>query len=625
MMMRTRTLVSDSTPTLRSHVMLPLGPADRPPSAPAPRAALRVVALLAVLVGLTGPVAHAQSADNVLVVINAQSQDSVRVGEYYAAKRAIAADHQVRINAPVTETVARPVFEASIEGPIAAWLAKNNLQDKILYIVLTKGVPLRVAGTDGREGTIASVDSELTLLYRKLMGLPVSAIGPLPNPYYLGDVAVTAAKPFTRYAADMYLVTRLDAFTADEAVKLVDRSIAPATDGAFVLDEKATLVDRGGDSWLEAAAERLKSTMGARVLLETTRALATTSGPVMGYYSWGSNDPSNQLRRFGFRFVNGAIGGMFVSTDGRTFTAPLPAWQPGPTSQSLAADLIRDGITGVSAHVAEPYLDATIRPQILFPAYVAGFNLAEAYYLGMPYLSWQTVVIGDPLCSPFGRKPLVDGDLHKGLDPDLELPALFAERRLALATQSGLNPVAVKLVLKLDGQLARGDRSSVEVILMRATELEPRLSAAQVQLGAMFDERGQFDKAVERYRSALATDSSNVVALNNLAYDLAVHGGSVSEALTLAERAYRLAPTAVVADTLGWIHHLLNNDRLAAPYLEAAAKALPGNADILAHAAVVHGALGDLERARTELDAAIKIDPRVTERAEVKALRERLK
>jgi len=63
----------------------------------------------------------------------------------------------------------------------------------------------------------------------------------------------------------------------------------------------------------------------------------------------------------------------------------------------VAGDLIREGVTGISAHVAEPYLDATVRPEVLFPAYVQGLNLAESFYLGIPFLSWQTVVVGDPL------------------------------------------------------------------------------------------------------------------------------------------------------------------------------------------------------------------------------------
>ena len=78
---------------------------------------------------------------------------------------------------------------------------------------------------------------------------------------------------------------------------------------------------------------------------------------------------------------------MFVSTDARTFKEPPAEWNIGKwgqqkgyfegSPQSLTGDLIRAGVTGVSGHVAEPYLDGSARPQILFPAYVAGFNLAE--------------------------------------------------------------------------------------------------------------------------------------------------------------------------------------------------------------------------------------------------------
>ena len=42
---------------------------------------------------------------------------------------------------------------------------------------------------------------------------------------------------------------------------------------------------------------------------------------------------------------------------------------------------------------------------MLFPAYLAGFNLIESFYLAIPHLSWQTIVVGDPLCAPFPRIP----------------------------------------------------------------------------------------------------------------------------------------------------------------------------------------------------------------------------
>ena len=87
------------------------------------------------------------------------------------------------------------------------------------------------------------------------------------------------------------------------------------------------------------------------------------------------------------------------------------------SSQTLAGDLIRGGVTGVAAQVTEPYFDGAVRPDILFPLYARGFNLAEVFYLSMPSLSWQTVVIGDPLCSPFSGKTLSEHEIDAGIDP----------------------------------------------------------------------------------------------------------------------------------------------------------------------------------------------------------------
>ena len=590
-----------------------------------------VALAIACLFGLPR-LATAQTGENVVVVINETSPASVQIGEYYARARAVPSDQVVRVKTVTTDTIQRPEYERNLEGPLITHLLKKNLQDRVLYVVLTKGVPLRIAGTEGRTGSIASVDSELTLLYRRITGGAVPVVGHVANPYFLGEKPLTEARPFTRINSDIYLVTRLDGFSVDDVLKLIDRATSPVRDGRIVLDQKATLIDRGGDEWLQETANRLRdSGAGERVVLEVTRSVASTSGPVLGYYSWGSNDPANKLRRFAMEFVPGALAGMFVSTDGRTFTEPPPDWapndpkRPGFGSQSLAGDLIRDGITGVAAHVTEPFLDATIRPQVLFPAYLAGFNLAESYYLAMPFLSWQTVIIGDPLCVPFPRKALTPEDLTKGIDPETDLPILYQERRLATLAKTGFNPEALKFTMKADAQMRLDNRAEAEKALVRATEIEPKLISSHLALATIYDEASDYAKANERYRTVLALDPQNAVALNNLAYLLAVHHKQPKEGLPLAERAYTLTKSPIIADTLGWIHHLLGDNLAALPLVDRAVAAVPGNVDVLVHAAIVHGALNDLTRAKAELDAAEKIDPKVKERPEVMALRARMK
>ncbi len=146
-------------------------------------------------------------------------------------------------------------------------------------------------------------------------------------------------------------------------------------------------------------------------------------------------------------FVPGSIAATLASSDARTFLPPPESWVPAASNdpatffagsaEALIGDLIRDGVTGVAGQVGEPYLLGAVRPDILFPAYLAGFNLAEAFYLATPALSWQTVVVGDPLCRPFSGRSLTSAELEEATDPQTGLPGLFAKRRLAQAVASG--------------------------------------------------------------------------------------------------------------------------------------------------------------------------------------------
>src|SRR4030095_14921110 len=155
-------------------------------------------------------------------------------------------------------------------------------------------------------------------------------------------------------------------------------------------------------------------------------------------------------------------------------------------------------------------------------------------------------------------------------------------------------------------------------------DLDAPLSQAHRALASLYEVRGDYDKAIDRYHRILASDPQDLVALNKLAYALAERKQNPKEALPLAERAYKQSPTGTVADTLGWIHHLLGDDRSAGPLLERAVLDSPDIAEIQLHAAIVHSGLNDLPRARQELAAAEKLDPGLAERADVKALRSRL-
>jgi len=196
-----------------------------------------ICAFLALSLRVAAP-AYAQSAENVAVVINDNSPQSQRIGEHYARTRSLPPENVLRVRVSTQETIERGVYASLIEAPIAAALRRAGLQDRILYLVLTKGVPIRIAGTTGLNGTLSSVDAELTLLYRRMTGEAVPVAGKIDNPYFLGSRDLREALPFSHREHDIYLVTRLDAFTVDQALALIDKAQTTTAAGQIVLDQR---------------------------------------------------------------------------------------------------------------------------------------------------------------------------------------------------------------------------------------------------------------------------------------------------------------------------------------------------------------------------------------------------
>ncbi len=339
---------------------------------------------------------------NVTLVVNDKSEISRRLASFYIAWHSLQPSQVCRLSVSEDESVSRDGYEKSIAGPLGDCLKRSGRVEKTYYIVLTQGLPLRVLGPGGKdirkvEG--ASLDSELAFLYLVLHGKKPPLAGPLDNPFYR-----RREQAFSHPAFPIYLVTRLAGYTFEDARRAVERCRGARNTGKVVLDLKADNDEEGND-WLRNAAIVLPEN---RSILETTVAVVNWAKNVIGYGGWGSNDRQRQSRKSGLEWLPGSIAAEFVSTNARTFRMPPFKWTLGqwsdPSSyfagspQSLILDYVWEGVSGVSGYVDEPYLIYTVRPDQLFPAYLSGRNLAESYYLALPVLSWQSLIVGDPLC-----------------------------------------------------------------------------------------------------------------------------------------------------------------------------------------------------------------------------------
>ncbi len=339
-------------------------------------------------INLDSPVQPTEDSKRVLLVINAASGPSAEIGAYYRSKRQIPKENVVIINVSTTENITEAEFNTGIKTPIQAAIKASN--NKIDFIVLTDGTPIRLNDNNGYsvDGFLATMNVNLTPIPElKSQGF----ICP-PNPYY------GATEHFTSSKYKIYLVTRLIGYTTEDAKKLIDNSLsATAAKGPFLLD-KAGNRKGGGYGQLQTLMDRSADSLqkrGFNAILDQTDEFQEPKEPLMGYVNWGSNDGAFSNERYkNVKFLPGAICETFVSTSARTF-------KPTEGGQSLIAELIKSGVTGVKGYVSEPYTFALAQPDILFDRYTQGFNLAESFYAASQVIRWKDIVVGDPLCNPY--------------------------------------------------------------------------------------------------------------------------------------------------------------------------------------------------------------------------------
>jgi uncharacterized protein (TIGR03790 family) len=352
--------------------------------------------------------------DDVAVIVNKNDAVSKDIGNYFKTKRNIPDKNVIYVNVPSEEEVNDSVF-FSMRKQIENYLVNKKLDNKINYLVTTKGCPLKILRFyDDKEYCNASVDNELTLIlgkYKKDIGNcgvgKKIFKGSVRNPY------LHQTDNFSHEKYDIYLVTRLDAHTKEGVYQLIDRSgpntYADKNSVLFVFDEAPNWsFEKVLNNFSHIA--KILNERGWKTLVNSDSVFVTGRKNVIGYQSWGSNDKyykhyTDTSAQPYFTWAGGSIAETMVSTSGRSF-------RPGTHyGQSLIADLIKEGVTGAKGYVYEPESEAIANPNILWDRYTATdekgypkYNLAESYYAASRFLGWTDVVIGDPKASITGIK-----------------------------------------------------------------------------------------------------------------------------------------------------------------------------------------------------------------------------
>ena len=382
--------------------------------------------------------AEVPTGEDVLVVYNTNYvedenengvPDGIEIARYYQEARNVPEVNLVPIHVSTDEEITRPEYDRNydteglyeetsyIRQAIEQYLTNHTneegepLGDAIRYIVLTKGVPLKIQQYDGgtyiRQADYSSVDAAIALLFQDY-----EIDGRIRNPYYKADPNLSLDYRFdgahfsnSNGLTLSYLVTRLDGYSMDDIRGMIDRAQQAGKEReeyVWLLDDDEKTYDQ-----MKGAYDRLVD-MGEPVFpdpwTDDKTWINRAPAKVMGYTSHGihAGMPDGYISDFlQFEYADGALFNTYESFNGYGLRSP------DQSTHGQVAEFIRAGGTGGIGNVYEPYASSISHEEILYPAYAVGYPLADAAYMSLAYLDFASIVVGDPLtCIAPTQKPV---------------------------------------------------------------------------------------------------------------------------------------------------------------------------------------------------------------------------
>jgi hypothetical protein len=444
------------------------------------------LALLTCAVGSLGAGTLATGALNnnqVLVVYNSQDAASTAVYNHYASVHSGVLGIDLNTTFTSSNTIPYSEYISKIRDPIRNYLNTPALQQQVTVMTLTKGIPHRIDDTDNAgvgdnplqaktevtngDTTYATVDSELTLLWRNLSAgeaggmMDSFADNFVFNPYHgqsqsisnFSRSNITNSKTFINNGnvvwemregsggvnptdgGDLYLTTRLDGNSAAQVITsinkaqqliynragskiIIDENDANLNGLGWELDDNALTDPQGDDPSYqgpdyEDTFSLISPTWSNVTFNQNAQFLTGVSAPGSGSFNdanrvqiagmiaalitqGGNHSTANQsgyLDTFAGQLANGAILNAIESYGGKNFGGA-----GGFDDQGQLSKWIELGGTFGVGNAWEPFAFSLSDNELLLENFLNNrLTWAEAAWSSIPYLSWQQLVIGDPL------------------------------------------------------------------------------------------------------------------------------------------------------------------------------------------------------------------------------------
>ena len=426
----------------------------------------------------------------VAVVWSRQIPESRAVAQYYAARRGIPEAQLIEIDVAAGVAISREDYIQRIERPVKRALEDRGLMKfastpiaatetsagrmayrcvaaRIRYLVMTWGIPYRILEDPTRldkdlvipppmRRTDACVDNELCLL--PILG-QVSLTGVVINRFCYNATNAAVLSPIN----SVLMVTRLDGPSPAIAMGLVDKAMLAERDG---LVGRAYFDLRGitsgdyllGDQFM-TNGYRICRLGGFETVIDHRPEVFPITFPMSDiavYAGWYTSNNEGVFARPEVEFRPGAIAYHLHSYSGESIRNTNINWV-GP--------LLGRGVTATMGCVAEPFLPFTPDVGVYLSRLFAGWTWGEAAYASMHGLSWQTIVLGDPLYRPFGKAPeVLTRELDARRDPNFPWALL---RLVNLQLNRGINAQLLMAELEKQPMTAKSSVLQEKLAMLR--------------------------------------------------------------------------------------------------------------------------------------------------------------
>lgn len=161
------------------------------------------VTICVALVWFASPSHGALNPQQVAIIANAASSESLAIARHYAERRQIPPDHIITLPLPLRDSLSRRDYEEFVVAPLRQTLRERGLASSIRVLVTTYGIPLRVEApllSDEERRLLADAQHRVTTSRMQLERIRTALVNLIPQgmqepqPTPAGSLVIESAK-----------------------------------------------------------------------------------------------------------------------------------------------------------------------------------------------------------------------------------------------------------------------------------------------------------------------------------------------------------------------------------------------------------------------------------------------